>query len=107
MIEGIKLFLKGDDSPKKSTIINLAKEFNVSPINRETIQEAVGAQQPGPPEVGLSGAQFIEQRLRLLQIERIEAFGEPALDRSEKLASLFPLALIAPEPRHAHRGAEF
>jgi hypothetical protein len=34
-------------------------------------------------------------------------FGEPAVDRSEKLASLIPLALVAPEPRHAHRGAEF
>ena len=34
-------------------------------------------------------------------------FGEPAVGRSEKLASLIPLALIAPEPRHAHCGAEF
>jgi hypothetical protein len=32
---------------------------------------------------------------------------KPSVDRSEKLASLLPLALIAPEPRHAHRGAEF
>ena len=32
-----------------------------------------------------------------LQIERIKPFGEPAVDRSEKLASLIPLALIAPE----------
>ena len=32
---------------------------------------------------------------------------EPAVDRSEKLAGLLPLALIAPEPRHAHRRAQF
>jgi len=51
--------------------------------------------------------QFGQQRLCLVQIARIKPFGEPAVDRSEKLASLIPLALIAPEPRHAHCGAEF
>src|SRR5262245_25895618 len=30
-----------------------------------------------------------------------------AVDRSEKIAGLIPLALIAPEPRHAHRRAQF
>ena len=34
-------------------------------------------------------------------------FSEPAVDRSEKLASLLPLTLVAPEPRHAHRRAQF
>jgi hypothetical protein len=33
-----------------------------------------------------------EQRLGLFQIERVEAFGEPAVDRSEKLAGLIRLA---------------
>ena len=51
--------------------------------------------------------QLAEQRLRLLQIERVEAFGEPAVDRSEKIAGLCTPALIAPEPRHAHCGAQF
>jgi hypothetical protein len=55
----------------------------------------------------LSSCQLIEQHLRLLQIERIKALGKPAVDRSEKLASLLRLALVAPEPRHAHCGAEF
>ena len=55
----------------------------------------------------LSCRQLVEQRLSLLQIERIEPFGEPAVNRSEKFASLLLLALVAPEPRHAHRGAEF
>jgi hypothetical protein len=32
--------------------------------------------------------QLVEQFLSLFQIERVEAFGEPALDRGEKLASL-------------------
>jgi hypothetical protein len=48
--------------------------------------------------------QLVEQSLGLLEIERVEAFGKPAVGRSEKLASLIPLALIKPEPRHAHCG---
>ena len=55
----------------------------------------------------LSGVQFVEQGLGLLQIERVEAFGEPAVDRSKKLAGRIPLALIAPQPRHSHRRAQF
>jgi hypothetical protein len=43
----------------------------------------------------------VQQRLRLLQVERVEAFGEPAVDRREKIAGLVLLALIAPEPRRA------
>src|SRR5262249_51273733 len=36
-----------------------------------------------------------------------EAFGEPAVDLSEKVARLLPLALIAPQLRHADRRAQF
>jgi len=39
---------------------------------------------------------LIEQRLGLFQIERVEAFGEPVVDRSEKLAGFVPPALLAP-----------
>jgi PDZ domain len=55
----------------------------------------------------LSDVQLVEQSLGLFQIERVEAFGEPAIDRGEKIAGLLPLALIAPEPRHAHRRAQY
>jgi hypothetical protein len=51
--------------------------------------------------------QLLQQRLRLLEVTRIEPFGKPAVDRSEQFASLLRLALGAPEPSHAHRGAEF
>ncbi len=37
----------------------------------------------------LSGRQPIEQRLSLLQIERTEAFGEPAVGWSEQFACLY------------------
>ena len=55
----------------------------------------------------MSGVLLIEQRLRFLQIERVEAFGEPAIDRSEKRAGRIPFALIAPQPRDANRRAQF
>jgi hypothetical protein len=54
---------------------------------------------------GRQSRQLLEQRLRLLQIERIEAFGEPAIDGRKKIAGLIPFALIAVEPRHAYRRA--
>ena len=58
-----------------------------------------------PEERPVSRLQLFEQRLGLFQIERIEAFGEPAVDWSEKIAGFIALALVAPEPRHAHRRA--
>jgi hypothetical protein len=53
----------------------------------------------------VSSCQLVEQLLSLLQVERVKPFTEPAVDRSEQTAGFIPLALIAPEPRHAHRGA--
>jgi hypothetical protein len=51
--------------------------------------------------------QLIQQRLGLLQIERVEAFGEPAVNRSQQFASLLRFALRTPEASEAHCGAEF
>ncbi len=42
----------------------------------------------------------------LLQIARVKPFGEPAVHGSEQFAALLWLALVAPEPCHAHCGAE-
>ena len=55
----------------------------------------------------LSCGQLVEQNLGLFQVERVKPFGKPAVDRSEQITSFISLALIAPEPRHAHRRAEF
>ena len=44
----------------------------------------------------LSGVQLIEQRLGLLQVQRVKALGEPVVDRREKIVGLVPLPLIAP-----------
>ena len=48
-----------------------------------------------------------QQRLRLLQITCVEALSEPAVNRSEQFARLLHLALVTPEAREAHCGAEF
>src|SRR5262249_19731831 len=53
------------------------------------------------------GGQLIEKALGPLQVAGVEAFGEPAVERSKKIAGLIPPALIAPDPRHAHRRAQF
>ena len=42
-----------------------------------------------------------------LQIERVEALGEPAVDRREQFACLAPLALTLPKPGHARCSAQF
>ena len=57
--------------------------------------------------MGCQACSGIEQRLRFPQIERIETFGEPAVDRSKQFARLLHLALVAPEPRRAHCRMEY
>ncbi len=47
--------------------------------------------------------QLIQQRLRVLQVRRIETFGEPIVDRTEQITGLRALALVAPEPGEAGR----
>jgi hypothetical protein len=41
--------------------------------------------------------QFVEQRLCLFEIGRVEAFGEPGVDGGEKLVGLSAAALVAAE----------
>ena len=53
------------------------------------------------------GHQRVEQRLRILKIERVKTFREPAVHRSEQFARLLHFALVAPEAREAHGCAEF
>ena len=56
----------------------------------------VGEALPDSGPRGVSSCQLFEQDLGLLQVEHVEAFGEPAVDRGEKIAGLIPLALSAP-----------
>ena len=50
--------------------------------------------------------ELLQQRLGLPQVERVEAFGEPVIDRGEKIVGPLSFTLIAPEPRHARRCAQ-
>jgi hypothetical protein len=50
---------------------------------------------------------LLQQRLRLLQIARVESLCEPPVYRSQQFARLLRLPLVTPEARHAHRCAEF
>src|SRR5262249_36208973 len=51
--------------------------------------------------------QLLQQRLRFLQVRRVEAFGEPAVDWREEVAGFGALALVAPEAGKAGGGAQF
>src|SRR6516162_5546903 len=53
------------------------------------------------------GRQLVEQRLRLLEIRRVETLGEPAIDRSEDVMGFAATALVATQPGEAHGGAQF
>jgi hypothetical protein len=44
-------------------------------------------------------AKLVQQRLGLFQILRVEALGEPVVDRSEERARFLPLALALPQSR--------
>jgi hypothetical protein len=49
--------------------------------------------------------ELLQQRLRLLKVRRLEAFGEPAVDWREEIASLAVLVLGAPELGEADSSA--
>jgi hypothetical protein len=65
--------------------------------------DRVGRQ--GSLEGGL--LQLVKQRLRLFQIGRVEALGEPAVDRGEKVVGVGVTALVAAEPGEARGGTQF
>src|SRR4029077_9129956 len=54
----------------------------------------------------LASCEFLQQRVGVEQIARVEAFGEPAVDRGEEGARFGALALIAPQAREARPGAQ-
>ncbi len=50
---------------------------------------------------------FVEQRPCVLQIARLEAFGEPAVDGCKQVAGVAGPVLTQPQPGEAGSGAEF
>ena len=43
----------------------------------------------------------------MLQVQRVEAFGKPAVDWGQEVASLGAFALVSPKAGEAHRGQQF
>jgi hypothetical protein len=62
------------------------------------------ATKPAEPS---SSHQLFEERPCLFEIGRVEALGEPAVDRRKQIARLGALPLIAREPGEARGGAQF
>src|SRR6516162_3656036 len=62
---------------------------------------------PGGSITIITSSQFVEQRLCLFEVLCFEAFREPPIDRGEQVAGCGAVALVAPQPRKAHRGAQF
>jgi hypothetical protein len=52
-----------------------------------------------------SPGELLQQRLGVLQIERVKPLSEPAVNGSKQLASLLQLPIVAPEACHARCGA--
>ena len=55
-------------------------------------EETHALQQSRADSNSLSGPQLVEQRLGLLQVARVEAFSEPAVDPSESILVAVPLS---------------
>jgi hypothetical protein len=50
--------------------------------------------------------QLVEEHLRVLQDRRVGAFGEPVVDRREKIVGLGALALVTSEASEARGGTQ-
>ena len=51
--------------------------------------------------------ELLQQRFRVLEVGRVKALREPAVDRRQQLAGSVRLALPLPQPGQAHGGAQF
>jgi hypothetical protein len=50
--------------------------------------------------------EFLQQHLGLLEVSRVKALGEPAVDRRQQLVGCCALALALPQPAQAQRRAQ-
>ena len=84
---------------------------DVAPVSRRRFREV----HRGSENRGAAGGMSLgslkrpapQQLLGLFQIARIMPLSKPSVDRRERLTSLIPLALIAPEPGEAYCRAQF
>ena len=52
-------------------------------------------------------AQLVEHCPRILEVRRVEAFGEPAVDRGEQVMGFGAAISVAAEPGEGDGGAQF
>ena len=55
---------------------------------------------------GVALRQRVQQCLRIFQVRRIKAFGEPPVDRCQEVMGFLALALLLPETRQAGGGPQ-
>src|SRR6516164_9659397 len=88
--------------PRGSTL----KNTSWAPADRWVDREAViRTRLVDTPTAGSS--QLVEQPLRFFQIGDVEPFGKPTVDPREQVAGFRASALVSPQSREAHGGAQF
>ena len=81
--------------------------FLYYPTGLEPVVDVAGVYRLRPSTVGGDRLlQVREQRFRFLKVARVEAFGEPGVERGEEGAGGVAFALALPEPRQAGGGAQ-
>jgi hypothetical protein len=99
-------------SPRLLLIVGLAREIDQKRSNRvvknlwRCIEALMLHSCLFSPRKFVLAAQFVEQRLGVLQVGRVEAFGEPAVNLGEHRARFFAAILLASRPGVARRGAQ-
>src|SRR4029077_20354611 len=90
-----------------TSLVASAKSLTVAQIRHSTRASLCPTRQARSRSSNRSlRRQFLKQRLRFLQIERVEAFGEPPVHRSEDIAGFVAFPLITPEAGEVHGGTE-
>src|SRR5262252_10533533 len=94
--------------------MSVSMHVYVAPIAHASTAPARGsAHTPRMGGVGREGGstgvalrQRVQQRLRLLEVRRVKALGEPVVDWHQQLVGLRAFALLLPQAGEAHGGAQ-
>src|SRR5262249_55589662 len=57
--------------------------------------------------VRATSRQLVQQCLGTLEVRRVEALGEPVVNRRQEINGLFAATLLAPQAGETHRGTQF
>src|SRR5262245_42497432 len=82
-------------TPHESALYSMGSEYTHPGVSRSK----------GMP-AGVTLRQGVQQRLGLLEVGGVKALGEPAVDRCEQIVGVGAPALLLPQARQAHGGAQ-